>query len=66
MVNIVSSMEYFHVSLISLSSLFKLTSVTCILTLEHLPQLVDEVDKQKTRADNLKANIAKKKAYMTF
>lgn len=66
MVNIVSSMEYFHVSLISLSSLFKLTSVTCILTLEHFPQLVDEVDKQKTRADNLKANIDKQKAYMTF
>ena len=66
MVNTVSSMEYFHVSLISLSSLFKLTSVTCILTLEHFPQLVDEVDKQKTRADNLKANIDKKKAYMTF
>lgn len=59
-------MEYFHVSLISLSSLFKLTSVTCILTLEHLPQLVDVVDKQKTRADNLKANIDKQKAYMTF
>lgn len=59
-------MEYFHVSLISLPSLFKLTSVTCILTLEHLPQLVDEVDKQKTRADNLKANIDKQKAYMTF
>ena len=53
-------------SLISLSSLFKLTSVTCILTLEHFPQLVDEVDKQKTRADNLKANIDKQKAYMTF
>lgn len=66
MVNKISSMEYFHVSLISLSSLFKLTSVTCILTLEHLPQLVDEVDKQKTRADNLKANIDKQKAYMTF
>lgn len=66
MVNAVSSMEYFHVSLISLSSLFKLTSVTCILTLEHLPQLVDEVDKQKTRSDNLKANIDKQKAYMTF
>lgn len=59
-------MEYFHVSLISLSSLFKLTGVTCILTLEHLPQLVDVVDKQKTRADNLKANIDKQKAYMTF
>lgn len=59
-------MEYFHVSLISLSSLFKLTSVTCILTLEHLPQLVDVVDKQKTRVDNLKANIDKQKAYMTF
>lgn len=59
-------MEYFHVSLISLSSLFKLTNVTCILTLEHLPQLVDVVDKQKTRADNLKANIDKQKAYMTF
>lgn len=66
MVNTVSSMDYFHVSLISLSSLFKLTSVTCILTLEHLPQLVDVVDKQKTRADNLKANIDKQKAYMTF
>lgn len=66
MVNTVSSMEYFHVSLISLSSLFKLTSVTCILTLEHLPQLVDVVDKQKTRANNLKANIDKQKAYMTF
>lgn len=66
MVNIVSSMEYFHVSLISLSSLFKLTSVTCILTLEHLLQLVDEADKHKTRADNLKANIDKQKAYMTF
>lgn len=59
-------MEYFHVSLISLSSLFKLTSVTCILTLEHLLQLVDEADKHKTRADNLKANIDKQKAYMTF
>ena len=66
MVNTVSSMEYFHVSLISLSSLFKLTSVTCILTLEHLLQLVDEADKHKTRADNLKANIDKQKAYMTF
>lgn len=59
-------MDYFHVSLISLSSLFKLTSVTCILTLEHLPQLVDVVDKQKTRANNLKANIDKQKTYMTF